>query len=114
MLKKLTTTLFALLIIQALFAQNISGTVIYDPNNNEVFDGNDFAMPAIKLYLYEDKNNNNQIDVNERIDSANSDAFGKYSFGVKGTLRTFSISSNSDDAFERASNGSMDVSDDRV
>lgn len=115
MLKKITSTaIFALLIMQSSIAQNISGTVIYDPNNNGIFDGNDFAMPAIKMYLYEDKNNNNQIDANECIDSVITDAYGKYSFGVKGTLRTFSINNNSDDANERVSNGSMDLNDDRV
>ena len=115
MIKKFTIAVIAaFLFVQVSVAQSISGTVIYDPNNNNTFDGNDFAMPAIKLYLYQDNNNNNLNDINERIDSTNTDAYGNYSFDIKGTLRTFSINNNADDANERVSNGSMDVNDDRL
>ena len=113
--KKFTLTAFlAILCYHFAISQNISGNVIYDPNNNTTSDGSDFGMPAVKIYLYEDKNNNNLIDANEKIDSTITDAYGFYSFGLKGTMRTFSINASADDANERASNGAMDINDDRI
>lgn len=102
-------------VFAGLLAQTINGRVIYDPNNNQTYDGNDFAMPAIKMYLYEDNNNNGVIDANEKIDSTITDAYGRYSFSKTGTLRyTFSIGTNSDDANQRLDNGSVDISDSKI
>jgi hypothetical protein len=61
-------------------AQTISGTVIFDANNNGVTDGSDAPLPAMTVEIYDDANSNNIPDPGELDDTDITDRDGAYSF----------------------------------
>ncbi|GEM_PF-5638446 len=84
----------------------IEGSVYLDRNSSGVRDSGDVLQPAVRIYLYEDLNSNGILDATDRlIDSQFTNAGGKFSFSVSGESISKRISSNSDDAEERISNG---------
>jgi len=94
----------------------ISGLVWNDKDYDQIKDGAETKVDGVKVYLYDDANNNGVVDAGENaVDSVVTDANGKYMFdslvfNETATTITKQINSSTDDADERTGAGNATAS----
>lgn len=113
MLKKFCHCLMLMLLCAALSwsqSNTISGYVYLDLNTSALPDSGDIFQPAVTVYLYRDMNANGVYDAGDQyVDEDFTDADGKFTFSVSDGSGSVDVrvTSSSNDAEERISNGNM-------
>ncbi len=91
----------------------LHGGVFTDVNGNGILDGGeDYDLDGVTVNLYEDSNANGLLDNGEALVVSTSTVNGSYSFEIDAALgahqtNSSRVSSSSDDAEQRKSNGSV-------